>query len=150
MLRCGHDARPLEGCDECPPHERGEVGIFPVRLLDAPPADVARDVQYRREHLPHTAAPRLARDGARDASHELGVPRRRQRHRLRKHGRAGTRQPVHRLIEGNDGNTEPRALDEIPLNRVDAPGVGPGATAGVARVERPDLETEDAVRVVVG
>ena len=103
----------------------------------------------------------LARDGRRHPLDERHIPRRGERDRLRKHRRPLARQPVHRLVEGNDGNAEPSPLDEEALDGVDPFRVRPCnrgrrplrlallAQGRPSLCRRGNLQAEDAVRIVV-
>ena len=64
--------------------------------------------------------------------------------RLRKGGRAFAHQPVQRLLERNDGNAEPRLLDEVFLDGVDPFGMrARGVRAvGLAEIWRPKTPFE--------
>src|SRR5262249_6094436 len=123
VLRRGNDPRRLEGTNEGRSHARREQRIFTVRLFDASPANVVRDVDHRRQDLPDAAAPRFARDGASPLSDGRGVPRGRERVGLRKDRRALAHQTVDGFVEGNDWEAEPRPFDKVFLNRVDALGM---------------------------
>src|SRR3954467_5219111 len=53
VLRSGHRFEvmriiPLHSLDERNPHPRGQVGIFTIGLLPAPPPGIAKDVNVRR------------------------------------------------------------------------------------------------------
>ncbi len=154
------DARALERLDEGDSHDGREVRVFAVRLLDASPADVARDVDDRREHLPDAARAGFSGGGGGHTRHERGVPRCRQADRLRERRGAGLGEAVQRLLEGDDRNAEPGLLDEVALDGVDPLGVPAGNVSGrrlrarlgaaLAAGRLGDLQAEDATRVVEG
>jgi hypothetical protein len=153
VLRRRDDARALERRDERATHDRRQVRILPIRLLDASPSHVVRDVDDRGQRLPHASRARLARNRVRDSCHECRVPRRREPDRLREHSAAVAHESVERLLEWHDRDAESRALDEIALDGVDTFGVSPRGRSrflrGGGRRRRNDLQPEDAVRVVV-
>ncbi len=97
-----NDTCALERADERVPEQRREEWIFAVRLLDASPTHVGRDVHDRRQRLPDPSFPRFLRRRSKDVACQHGVPRGRQPDGLGKHGGAGRGQPVQRLLERND------------------------------------------------
>ena len=149
VLGCRDDARALERRHEGARHLRGEVWVFAVRLLHAPPSHVVREVDDGREHLADAAAARLEGDGRGHAGHQITIEGGRERDRLRKDRRAVARQTVHGLVERNDRDVKARPLDEAPLDEVDAHRVLERRVTGALGFRR-DLQPEHAARVVVG
>jgi hypothetical protein len=154
MLGRGHDAHLFERTHKGERHRSGEPRIFAVRLLDAPPANVVRDVDHGGEHLPHAARPRFGRDRRRNARHQRRVPSGGESDHCRKRGRADSVESVHGLFERNDRYSEARAVDEEVLHRIQFHRHPPrgGAGIGVARrvTALAHLEPEHAVLIHSG
>ncbi len=117
--------------------------VLAVRLLRAPPAHVAGEVDDGREDHADTAASGLCGNCARDAADKGGVECCGQRDGLREDGGARTHEAVQRFLERDHRDTEPRAFDEVALDGIDARRVC-ACVSGVAH-----LEPEHAVRPIV-
>ncbi len=94
-----------------------EVGILAERLLDAPPAVVAHDVEHGREALVDADRVHALPDRARHALDEIGVEGRRPRQRGREDGGVEGGEAGQALVVRDRRHAEPRARDQVLLPR---------------------------------
>ena len=97
---------------------RREIRILAVRLLDAAPARVPRDVEHRRERRAGTDRQHPPPDRGRDRLDQLGVERGRRPDRLLERRRLAGEQAVEGLLVEDRGDAESGLLDEEPLDGV--------------------------------
>ena len=126
----------LERLDVGAAERAGEVGVLAVRLLDPPPAGVARDVEDRRQRMPGTGEQHPAPDRLGHRRHRVGVERRRGADRLLEAGRGPRDEAVQALLVDDRRDAQSRSLDELALDGVGGLGHLDGAEvrrAGEAR-----------------
>ena len=128
-------------------HARGQVGIFAIGLFRAAPAGVARNIQHRREHLPHATRTGLISGSGKHPFHESRIEGACQSQRLRKAGAPPLHQSMQRLARKNRRYAQPRLLAKISLHpiaqncriprrelHIRSPLAGDGLSCGFSRV----------------
>ncbi len=122
VLRGRDDARcdvvALEAAHERDAHAPDEIRILAERLLEAAPARIAADVENGPETLMHARGAHLRPDRVGQRFDERGLPRAGEPDRLREDRRVARHQPGADLLVHDGGNTEPRVVDQMALERV--------------------------------
>ena len=96
----------------------GQVRVLAVRLLDAAPARVARDVQDGTQRLPSSSRQHPSAKRCRHLLDEVGVPRGRGPDGLLERRRVAGEQAVEGLLVEDRRDPQPRLLDQEPLDLV--------------------------------
>ena len=117
VLQRRDDVARLQPADVCGADHADQIGVLAERLLDAPPAVVAHDVEHRRQPLVDADRVHALPDRARHPLHDLGVEGRRPRQRGRVDGGVERGEPRQALVVRDRGHAEPRARDELLLQR---------------------------------
>ena len=134
VLGCRHDACAqvirLQAADIGRSDRPAENGVLAVRLLDAAPPRVTRDVEHGRQPEPGAHGQHLLANNSGDLLDEIGIPGRGQPKSLGKDGRVALAQAAHGLLMDEDRNAQPRAFDGHTLDGVHQLGAfcGPQAS----------------------
>ncbi len=122
VLRGGEHAvrevRTLEGLHVGAAELGGEVGVLAIRLLQPPPARVARDVEDGREGVPSAGQQHPPPDRRYHRRHDLRVERRRRPDRLLEARRGPGDEAVQALLVDDDRDPQPGLLPKEILDRV--------------------------------
>src|SRR5262249_16008994 len=96
-----------------------EIRVLAIRLLDASPTGIARDIDYRRKRQLHTTCANLSGDDGEYACQQLRIPGARESERLRKVSSAPSRVPMEPFLVKQRRNRQAGLRHLVVLHGID-------------------------------